>query len=55
MPQLNPSPWFLILSFAWLTFLLLAPSKILTHAYPFQPVLKNMKKFNVAPWNWLWQ
>nr|AAR13568.1 ATPase 8 [Synbranchus marmoratus] len=53
MPQLNPSPWFMILIFSWLIFLILLPSKITAHTFPNEPQLKT-SQIKTEPWNWPW-
>nr|AOA60261.1 ATPase subunit 8 [Pseudomugil reticulatus] len=55
MPQLNPSPWFAILVFTWLTFLTFIPPKIMAHTYPYEPTLQDTQSPKTQPWNWLWQ
>nr|NP_818882.1 ATP synthase F0 subunit 8 [Phenacogrammus interruptus]BAC67459.1 ATPase subunit 8 [Phenacogrammus interruptus] len=54
MPQLNPSPWFLILLFSWMIFLLIIPSKVLKHVFPNEPEVLNAKDSKPEPWNWPW-
>nr|AAR13570.1 ATPase 8 [Synbranchus marmoratus] len=54
MPQLNPSPWFMILIFSWLIFLILLPSKITAHTFPNEPQLKTSSQIKTEPWNWPW-
>nr|WNH36850.1 ATP synthase F0 subunit 8 [Gonostoma atlanticum] len=53
MPQLNPSPWFLILLFSWATLLTMIPPKTLTYIFPYEPtaISTNTK---TEPWNWPW-
>nr|WNH19830.1 ATP synthase F0 subunit 8 [Stomias danae] len=53
MPQLNPAPWFAILVFTWLVFLIVIPPKVLAHTYPHEPSL-NTEKTKTEPWNWPW-
>nr|AAP75251.1 ATP synthase 8 [Chromis retrofasciata]AAP75253.1 ATP synthase 8 [Chromis retrofasciata] len=54
MPQLNPSPWFLILMLSWVVFLTLLPPKVLTHLSPNEPAPQNTKKPQMGSWNWPW-
>nr|NP_073655.1 ATP synthase F0 subunit 8 [Diplophos taenia]BAB20724.1 ATPase subunit 8 [Diplophos sp. MM-1999] len=53
MPQLNPSPWFAILLFSWLVFLIILPPKIIAHTFPGEPALST-EKTKTEPWNWPW-
>nr|BAR45853.1 adenosine triphosphatase subunit 8 [Lestidium atlanticum] len=54
MPQLNPSPWFAILVFAWAIFLVVIPPKVLSHVYPYDPAAQNVEKPVHASWSWPW-
>nr|AAP75325.1 ATP synthase 8 [Chrysiptera glauca]AAP75327.1 ATP synthase 8 [Chrysiptera glauca] len=54
MPQLNPSPWFFILVFSWLIFLLIIPAKVAAHVFPNELVPQTMKKMTTEPWAWPW-
>nr|WPM97885.1 ATP synthase F0 subunit 8 [Argyropelecus olfersii] len=53
MPQLNPAPWFAILVFSWLIFLIIIPPKVLAHTFPNEPLL-NTDNIKTEPWNWPW-
>nr|BBU26128.1 ATPase subunit 8 [Neoclinus bryope] len=55
MPQLNPAPWFAILVFTWLIFLVVIPPKVLAHISPNEPIPLSSEKTNTSPWNWPWQ
>nr|WNH20936.1 ATP synthase F0 subunit 8 [Chloroscombrus chrysurus] len=55
MPQLNPAPWFAILTFSWLIFLTVLPSKIMSHTYPNEPATQNTEKPKTDSWVWPWQ
>nr|YP_009685547.1 ATP synthase F0 subunit 8 [Raddaella batesii]QDT76460.1 ATP synthase F0 subunit 8 [Raddaella batesii] len=55
MPQLNPAPWFAILFFAWMIFLIILPPKILAHKCPNDPGLRNLVVTETKFWNWPWQ
>nr|YP_009551314.1 ATP synthase F0 subunit 8 [Chrysiptera biocellata]ALO81651.1 ATP synthase F0 subunit 8 [Chrysiptera biocellata] len=54
MPQLNPLPWFSILVFSWLIFLLIIPAKVTAHAYPNELIPQTMEKVMAEPWSWPW-
>nr|YP_010385301.1 ATP synthase F0 subunit 8 [Squatina aculeata]UAV85060.1 ATP synthase F0 subunit 8 [Squatina aculeata]UPM52002.1 ATP synthase F0 subunit 8 [Squatina aculeata] len=54
MPQLNPSPWFLILMFSWIFFLVVLPKKVTKHSFNDKPTPKNTEKLKPEPWNWPW-
>nr|BAD02170.1 ATPase subunit 8 [Eurypharynx pelecanoides] len=55
MPQLNPSPWFMILVFSWAVFLIIIPTKIMAHATSNQPTsLQAPTALTPDPWNWPW-
>uniref|UniRef100_A0A7D7FB09 ATP synthase complex subunit 8 n=1 Tax=Ophisternon candidum TaxID=2267221 RepID=A0A7D7FB09_9TELE len=54
MPQLNPSPWFMILIISWLVFLTILPPKIMSHTFPNTPQPKIMELSKTEPWNWPW-
>nr|YP_005352772.1 ATP synthase F0 subunit 8 [Chrysochir aureus]YP_009092834.1 ATPase subunit 8 [Nibea coibor]AFC98257.1 ATP synthase F0 subunit 8 [Chrysochir aureus]AIR12671.1 ATPase subunit 8 [Nibea coibor] len=54
MPQLNPSPWLAIMIFAWLTFLIILPPKVMAHLFPNEPALQDTKKAHAGTWNWPW-
>nr|BBB04433.1 ATPase subunits 8 [Ratabulus megacephalus]BBM90021.1 ATPase subunits 8 [Ratabulus megacephalus] len=54
MPQLNPGPWFAILLYAWLIFVVVIPSKVMAHLYPNDPAYQNAKNSPTPPWSWPW-
>nr|UDN41954.1 ATP synthase F0 subunit 8 [Sillago sp. 2 SS-2021] len=54
MPQLNPDPWFLILVFSWLVFLLFLPPKVMAHTFPNDPASQSVKKAKADFWTWPW-
>nr|YP_010892714.1 ATP synthase F0 subunit 8 [Craterocephalus fluviatilis]ADX31742.1 ATPase subunit 8 [Craterocephalus fluviatilis]ADX31745.1 ATPase subunit 8 [Craterocephalus fluviatilis]ADX31748.1 ATPase subunit 8 [Craterocephalus fluviatilis]ADX31751.1 ATPase subunit 8 [Craterocephalus fluviatilis]ADX31754.1 ATPase subunit 8 [Craterocephalus fluviatilis] len=54
MPQLNPSPWFALLVFTWLIFLIIIPPKVLAHISPNEPTIHSAEKPKTQPWNWPW-
>nr|WNH24385.1 ATP synthase F0 subunit 8 [Vinciguerria poweriae] len=53
MPQLNPAPWFFILAFSWLVFLIVLPPKVLNHVIPNDPA-PTIKQTHVDAWTWPW-
>nr|ANW06493.1 ATP synthase F0 subunit 8 [Scutiger ningshanensis] len=58
MPQLNPSPWFLILILSWFVFLIVFTPKI----HKIHPTVKSNTAMistpeiyhSFYPWNWIW-
>nr|YP_009258871.1 ATP synthase F0 subunit 8 [Bothus myriaster]AID59799.1 ATP synthase F0 subunit 8 [Bothus myriaster] len=54
MPQLNPSPWFLILVFSWLVFLTIIPNKLLSHTTPNEFEAKDAQFSTELTWFWPW-
>nr|AAY62385.1 ATP synthase F0 subunit 8 [Testudo hermanni] len=56
MPQLNPDPWFLILSSTWLTYTIILQPKISSYLSTNTPNQnnKNNKIINTKPWTWPW-
>nr|AOW68966.1 ATP synthase subunit 8 [Ariosoma meeki] len=54
MPQLDPTPWFMILMLSWIVFLTIIPTKIMAHQCMNNPSPKNTKKPQESPWNWVW-
>nr|YP_009471906.1 ATP synthase F0 subunit 8 [Triphoturus mexicanus]AVI25999.1 ATPase subunit 8 [Triphoturus mexicanus] len=54
MPQLNPAPWFAILAFSWLVFLITIPPKVLSHTFPYEPTSQSTEMPKTNPWNWPW-
>nr|AMB36474.1 ATP synthase F0 subunit 8 [Brachygobius kabiliensis] len=54
MPQLNPSPWFFILTFSWMIFLALAIPKTLNHKFPNNPTPQSTLTPKVNNWTWPW-
>nr|YP_636910.1 ATP synthase F0 subunit 8 [Lophiomus setigerus]UIP57061.1 ATP synthase F0 subunit 8 [Lophius litulon]BAC23285.1 ATPase subunit 8 [Lophiomus setigerus] len=54
MPQLDLSPWFLVLFLTWSVFLLIVPQKVLAHSFPFKPNSRHTKTTNLNNWNWSW-
>nr|YP_009941700.1 ATP synthase F0 subunit 8 [Inimicus japonicus]QOC70771.1 ATP synthase F0 subunit 8 [Inimicus japonicus]UOA66678.1 ATP synthase F0 subunit 8 [Inimicus japonicus] len=54
MPQLNPTPWLMILVASWLIFLTIIPTKIMAHNYPNEPTLQSAEKPKTQPWSWPW-
>nr|YP_009175937.1 ATP synthase F0 subunit 8 [Hippocampus abdominalis]ALI16054.1 ATP synthase F0 subunit 8 [Hippocampus abdominalis] len=54
MPQLNPSPWLMILLFTWLIFITVIPPKVMAHKYPNEPNVLSTKTLETTSWNWQW-
>nr|NP_443337.1 ATP synthase F0 subunit 8 [Percopsis transmontana]UXB58982.1 ATP synthase F0 subunit 8 [Percopsis transmontana]BAB70148.1 ATPase subunit 8 [Percopsis transmontana] len=54
MPQLNPSPWFMVLVFSWLVFLTILPPKIVAHTFPNDPAAQSTETTKTEPWSWPW-
>nr|BBC27507.1 ATPase subunit 8 [Schindleria praematura] len=54
MPQLNPSPWFLILAFSWIVFLTLVIPKTLAHTFFNEPTPQSTQAPKTEPWTWPW-
>nr|UEX93135.1 ATP synthase F0 subunit 8 [Gymnothorax favagineus] len=54
MPQLNPTPWFVILVFSWLAFLFIAPTKVMSHTFNNEPSPRTTESTTTNPWNWPW-
>nr|YP_008592406.1 ATP synthase F0 subunit 8 [Crossorhombus azureus]AFC88436.1 ATP synthase subunit 8 [Crossorhombus azureus] len=54
MPQLNPAPWFMILLFSWLVFLIVLPGKVLKHSEPNQPQVEPTYTAQKSTWTWPW-
>nr|YP_009034366.1 ATP synthase F0 subunit 8 [Solenostomus paradoxus]BAO84697.1 ATPase subunit 8 [Solenostomus paradoxus] len=52
MPQLNPSPWFMILLTSWLVFLVFMPLKVLSHS--FNPQLSPQTRKDPVSKHWAW-
>nr|YP_003434094.1 ATP synthase F0 subunit 8 [Clinocottus analis]AAX77228.1 ATPase 8 [Clinocottus analis]ACO49626.1 ATP synthase F0 subunit 8 [Clinocottus analis] len=54
MPQLNPAPWFAILVFSWLVFLIVIPPKVMAHTFPNEPALQSADSLKTEAWPWSW-
>nr|WNH23783.1 ATP synthase F0 subunit 8 [Callechelys marmorata] len=54
MPQLNPTPWFMILVFSWVVFLTIIPTKIMGHTFNNDPNPQATKKPQLNSWTWPW-
>nr|YP_009584253.1 ATP synthase F0 subunit 8 [Gallirallus striatus]QBL56281.1 ATP synthase F0 subunit 8 [Gallirallus striatus] len=52
MPQLNPHPWFYIMSLTWLTFSLIIQPKLLSF-FPTNPI-HNKSPMNTKNQHWIW-
>nr|WID86924.1 ATP synthase F0 subunit 8 [Anomaloglossus kaiei] len=53
MPQLDPSPWFLILFSSWTIFLIFSTLKTSKYAFPNDPV-NSPRSDNNKSWPWPW-
>nr|YP_097028.1 ATP synthase F0 subunit 8 [Aneides flavipunctatus]AAU20452.1 ATP synthase F0 subunit 8 [Aneides flavipunctatus] len=53
MPQLNPSPWFLIFMMSWFIYLIILMSKTTNFKMLNKPT-QYLYLTNPQPWNWLW-
>nr|ADA58045.1 ATP synthase F0 subunit 8 [Geranospiza caerulescens] len=54
MPQLNPTPWFLIMTLSWLTFVLIVQPKLLPFISTNTPSINPTSTTPTLPWNWPW-
>nr|YP_009528560.1 ATP synthase F0 subunit 8 [Oostethus manadensis]YP_009914973.1 ATP synthase F0 subunit 8 [Microphis deocata]AKG95375.1 ATP synthase F0 subunit 8 [Oostethus manadensis]QLF67684.1 ATP synthase F0 subunit 8 [Microphis deocata] len=54
MPQLNPSPWFVVLLFSWAVLMTIVPLKISNHKFPNTPTLTESKPAQNKFWPWPW-
>nr|YP_009990835.1 ATP synthase F0 subunit 8 [Crypturellus undulatus]QNN84188.1 ATP synthase F0 subunit 8 [Crypturellus undulatus] len=54
MPQLNPSPWFLIMLSSWLILLLIVQPKSSSTYLPNPPLNKTHSTKTPTPWPWPW-
>nr|BAO84671.1 ATPase subunit 8 [Foetorepus altivelis] len=54
MPQLDPAPWFLIMTFSWTIFLGFMPFKIMSHAFPNKPDSSAKEVSTKNSWTWPW-
>nr|AAP92020.1 ATPase 8 [Serranus psittacinus]AAP92022.1 ATPase 8 [Serranus psittacinus]AAP92024.1 ATPase 8 [Serranus psittacinus] len=54
MPQLNPSPWFIIMVFSWLVFLVVIPPKIMSYVFPNELNVNIAKTSDEDTWGWPW-
>nr|YP_010335488.1 ATP synthase F0 subunit 8 [Conger erebennus]AKH60649.1 ATPase subunit 8 [Conger japonicus]UNH92406.1 ATP synthase F0 subunit 8 [Conger erebennus] len=54
MPQLNPTPWLAILVFSWAAFLIILPTKVISHTFTNEPNPQKAKKPELETWNWPW-
>nr|ABQ65520.1 ATP synthase F0 subunit 8 [Podargus strigoides] len=54
MPQLNPSPWFLIMLTSWLIFSLFIQPKLLHFTTTNPPSNKTPMTLKPTPWTWPW-
>nr|YP_009446478.1 ATP synthase F0 subunit 8 [Phrynosoma blainvillii]ATY40966.1 ATP synthase F0 subunit 8 [Phrynosoma blainvillii] len=54
MPQLNPSPWFLIMLMTWATLMFIFLNKTLNMLFPSTPAQIQPKAKPLMPWSWPW-
>nr|AEX10803.1 ATPase8 [Phrynosoma orbiculare]AEX10821.1 ATPase8 [Phrynosoma orbiculare] len=54
MPQLNPSPWFLILLMTWAMLMIIFLNKTLSTLFPNTPTENQLKTKPLTPWIWPW-
>nr|QKI36939.1 ATP synthase F0 subunit 8 [Podargus strigoides]QOL12090.1 ATP synthase F0 subunit 8 [Podargus strigoides]USH58310.1 ATP synthase F0 subunit 8 [Podargus strigoides] len=54
MPQLNPNPWFFIMTLSWLTLSLFIQPKLLTLTSTNHPSNKTLPNPKISPWTWPW-
>nr|YP_009232313.1 ATPase subunit 8 [Lagocephalus inermis]ADN96610.1 ATP synthase F0 subunit 8 [Lagocephalus inermis]AMA21300.1 ATPase subunit 8 [Lagocephalus inermis] len=54
MPQLNPAPWFAIMMFSWLVFLIVLPPKIMAHLFPNEATSQSAQTPKTKTWTWPW-
>nr|ABY73856.1 ATPase 8 [Urosaurus graciosus]ABY73858.1 ATPase 8 [Urosaurus graciosus] len=54
MPQLNPSPWFLIMLMVWTILMTLFFNKTLTMLYPNTPTEPTSEDSTKPSWTWPW-
>nr|ALN11506.1 ATP synthase F0 subunit 8 [Melanophryniscus simplex] len=53
MPQLDPAPWFFVLTSAWMIFILFSTAKVSKYHNLNDPSLKTYKGLNKS-WSWPW-
>nr|YP_089581.1 ATP synthase F0 subunit 8 [Ichthyophis glutinosus]AAS13709.1 ATP synthase F0 subunit 8 [Ichthyophis glutinosus] len=53
MPQLNPSPWFLIFLLSWAILTMIIMVKTMKHQ-PINNILTKTKTKFPSPWTWPW-
>nr|AGZ18916.1 ATP synthase F0 subunit 8 [Caudacaecilia cf. asplenia ZRC 1.12502] len=53
MPQLNPSPWFLIFMLTWMILTTTITAKTMKHQ-PMNDILTEDRTKTTSPWNWPW-
>nr|QWS05848.1 ATP synthase F0 subunit 8 [Odontobutis obscura] len=54
MPQLDPAPWLMILTFTWIVLIMILPLKVLAHITPNKLTQQNAQKPKTKYWNWPW-
>nr|BCO16585.1 ATPase subunit 8 [Crossobamon orientalis] len=53
MPQLNPWPWFMILTTSW-TIMLLMLMPMILQARTLTPPASQVSHYSPTPWSWTW-
>nr|BAH70425.1 ATPase subunit8 [Plica plica] len=54
MPQLNPSPWFFILTITWMILIFSFLSKTVNSKHLKTPTLYSHKMKTTSHWTWPW-
>nr|AMF83616.1 ATP synthase F0 subunit 8 [Selaroides leptolepis] len=55
MPQRNRAPSFAFLTYSWVIFLTVLPSKVMPHTYPYEPTRQSTYNPKTEAWTWPWQ
>nr|YP_009991808.1 ATP synthase F0 subunit 8 [Centropus unirufus]QNN84669.1 ATP synthase F0 subunit 8 [Centropus unirufus] len=54
MPQLNPAPWFFIMTLTWFTFMFMIQPKLLSFTQHNLPSNKITSSTKTTSWTWPW-
>nr|AET84061.1 ATPase 8 [Sceloporus scalaris]AET84095.1 ATPase 8 [Sceloporus scalaris] len=54
MPQLNPSPWFLIMLLVWTSLMIIFLNKTLLNSHPNHPTETSLETKHLTSWTWPW-
>nr|AET84093.1 ATPase 8 [Sceloporus slevini] len=54
MPQLNPSPWFLIMLLVWASLMIIFMNKTLSMLYLNPPTEATLETKHPTSWTWPW-